>query len=118
VSSFGPEWEDQLQVWSDTISIPTDQAVSLGLIVTELVVNSAKYAYQGKVGPITVQLRELVGRALALTVADRGVGDAAPTGTGFGLRMVQALCAQWRGSIDQQDNRPGRRVVITVHAAA
>jgi chemotaxis family two-component system sensor kinase Cph1 len=118
VNSFGPEWAEQLQVRSDTISIPTDQAVSLGLIVTELVVNSAKYAYQGKVGPITVQLRELAGRSIALTVADRGVGEAAPTGTGFGLRMVQALCAQWQGSIDQQDNRPGRRVVVTVRAAA
>jgi len=118
VSSFGPEWADHLQVRSDTISIPTDQAVSLGLIVTELVVNSAKYAYQGRVGPITVQLRELAGRAIALTVADRGTGEAASTGTGFGLRMVQALCAQWQGSIDQQDNRPGRRVVVTVRAAA
>ncbi|WP_191061140.1 histidine kinase dimerization/phosphoacceptor domain -containing protein [Geminicoccus harenae] len=118
VSSFGPEWAEQLQVRSDTISVPTDQAVSLGLIVTELVVNSAKYAYQGKVGPIIVQLRELAGRAITLTVADRGVGEAVSSGTGFGLRMVQALCAQWQGSIDHQDNRPGRRVVITFRAAA
>jgi chemotaxis family two-component system sensor kinase Cph1 len=117
VDSLGPEWNGHVQVRADSIFVPTDQAVSLGLIMTELVVNAAKYAYRGAAGPIDIQLKELMGRAIALTVADQGVGQASVTGTGFGEKMIKVLCAQWRGWVDHQDNEPGRRTTVTVYAA-
>lgn len=113
VGSLGAEWSDHVQVRSDTISVPTDQAVSLGLITTELVINAAKYAYGGAAGPIDIQLKHAMGRMIALTVADRGSGTLISPQAGFGTKMIKALCAQWRGSIDHQDNQPGKRVIVT-----
>ncbi len=117
VESLGSDWERHIRVRADTISVPTDQAVSLGLILTELVVNAAKYAYGGAPGPIDIELKEGAGRTLALVVADQGIGEATSTGTGFGVKMIRALSAQWHGGIEHQDDQPGRRVTVSVRAA-
>lgn len=36
------------------VMIPTDDAVNIGLILFEFVINAQKYAYEGTPGPISV----------------------------------------------------------------
>ncbi len=80
---------------ADTTQVPTDKAVSIGVVVTELVTNAFKYAYPtDKGGEIRVLLRKLAGKKLNLTVEDDGVGwqgDGPIKGTGVGSRIVNAL---------------------------
>jgi chemotaxis family two-component system sensor kinase Cph1 len=87
-----------------------DRVVPLGLVVTELVININKYAYQGEAGPIEIRLTEDKA-SLRLVVADRGQGKASSR-PGFGTRMMTALVTQLSGTIEFEDNQPGLRVVL------
>ena len=68
------------------VVLPTDRAVGLGLVVTELVINANKYAYGGAPGPCGSPLED--GNILRLIVADQGVGRAQAR-KGFGRRMME-----------------------------
>lgn len=112
--SMGPEWADHVDLDLAPIMIGADQAVTLGLILTELVINANKYAYGGAPGPIGISL-EQVRNVLRLVVSDRGRGKHSPSSTsgGFGGRMVSALVRQLGGELDYADGKPGVRAILT-----
>lgn len=116
IGSLGAEWSEQITVDLAPISIATDRAVPLGLILTELVINANKYAYGGAAGPVEITL-EQKRRDLRLIVADRGRGRA-EAGSGFGSRMITALVGQLSGELDYADNGPGVRAVLTAPIAS
>jgi two-component sensor histidine kinase len=82
---------------ADPITLTADKAVSVGMVVTELVTNAFKYAYlQGQGGDIRVQLKRISDEEAMLRVEDDGVGiepDSAPRGTGLGSRIVKSMAA-------------------------
>ncbi|QEE46181.1 response regulator [Rhizobium sp. WL3] len=82
---------------ADAITLTADKAVSVGMVVTELVTNAFKYAYpQGQGGDIRVQLKRISNEEAMLRVEDDGVGmvpDSAPKGTGLGSRIVKSMAA-------------------------
>jgi light-regulated signal transduction histidine kinase (bacteriophytochrome) len=110
--SLGEEWASQMTVDLTPLLIPTDRAVSIGLIAAELVINATKYAYPGGNGPIDVALEQHRNR-LRLIVADQGGGIAGER-VGFGSRMMSAVMARLGGELEHVDNGPGLRVILTV----
>jgi chemotaxis family two-component system sensor kinase Cph1 len=111
-SFMGVEWAQHMTLSLSPVLISTDRAVSLGLLLTELLINANKYAYSGGPGPIEIDLSEATTQ-FQLIVADKGTGRLS-THTGFGSRIVDALVAQLGGTLSHSDNYPGLRIVVTV----
>ena len=86
----------------EPLSIATETAATLGVIVTELVTNALKYAYAADYpGEVRIGMRADEGQ-YALTVEDDGVGydgTGAPQGTGLGSRLVRAMAAGLGGKV-------------------
>ncbi len=90
-------------------------SVSLGLIVTELVINALKHAFpDGRPGTITVDYN-FHGPNWVLCVRDDGVGMPliAPVRTGLGTSIVAALASQLHASVEITPEHPGTQVSIT-----
>lgn len=107
-----------LRVVADDGRIGSDKAVSLGLIVTELVINALKYAFPtAKSGALVLVAFEAEGEGKnwTLTVTDNGVGksaDEAPSGHGgLGTVIVEALVKQLGARLEVLAT-PGLRVII------
>lgn len=101
----------------DDSSASPDAAVSLGLIVTELVINSLKHAFPGKtkLGAITVRYQSHHA-AWSLTVVDTGIGmpaDPASIKPGLGTGIVEALAGQLSAQVHISSANPGTSVAIT-----
>ena len=113
-TSLGADWARHIRLDLAPILVPTDRAVSIGLILTELVINASKYAYGGAAGPIAITLEQHGGK-LRLIVADdgRGKGD----GEGFGSRMMGAMVQRLAGTIEYGENHPGLRAIMTAPIA-
>ncbi|WP_340689075.1 sensor histidine kinase [Sphingomonas liriopis] len=105
-----------LRVVADPIRLATDKAVSLGVIVTELVTNACKYAYPaGTGGEIRVLLAaDGTGRFL-LAVEDDGCGmpaDPAPRGTGLGTKLIRAMAHSLQTSVAYEPCVHGVRATL------
>lgn len=91
-------------------------SMSLGLIVTELVINALKYAFpNGRPGKITVDY-DFHGPNWVLCVRDDGVGMPPADDvvrTGLGTSIVQALAKQLNASVEIVPERPGTKVCIS-----
>ncbi len=99
----------------DDTSVDGDISVSLGLIVTELVINALKHGFpDGRNGRIHVDYHGGRG-GWTLSIADDGVGM--PTGVqtpkaGLGTTIVSALARQLKAIVQVSDAGPGTRVTI------
>ncbi len=112
--SMGRDWSAMMRLDLTPVLMPTDRAINLGLVTTELIINATKYAYDGAPGPVTITL-EQYGHRLRLIVADEGRGkgdDEADDGHGFGSRMMAAMMQRLSGTIEYDDNRPGLRAIV------
>lgn len=107
-----------IEVVVDDSVTHADISVSLGLIVTELVINALKHAFPGhRVGKILV-VYESHGPNWTLSVSDNGVGM--PSGSdggkpGLGTNIVEALAKRLDAEVQVASAEPGTAVSI-VHA--
>jgi two-component sensor histidine kinase len=116
-----PEHDLQIDVQTGT-KMSTDRAISLALIVVELIMNAVKYAYpDGRGGPIRVcVMRE--GERLIVSVSDEGVG--LPPGfdmrsaRGLGMRIVQGLVGQLEAEIEARRRSKGAEFVVLTSVPA
>ncbi len=102
-------------------TVPSEQAVSLGLIVTELVINAIKYAFPdaSKKGEVKVSYETSDG-SWTLLVSDNGCGikeNAPRKNSGLGTTLVKALAQQLGGDITTVSNTHGTTISVA-HAAA
>lgn len=104
-----------LDVAVDESSTTAGVSVSLGLIVTELVINALKQAFPGdRSGKIHVGYHSH-GPNWTLAVTDNGAGmptDATGAKPGLGTSIVQALTRQLNASIKVADAAPGTAVFV------
>jgi len=109
-SSMGPDWSAATETDLSPVCIDAGRAVTIGLILTELIINAQKYAYKGRPGPLRILFEE-DGAMFRLTVEDEGEGGHL-AGKGFGSMMIQSLVGQLEGEIDYRDRDPGLAVTL------
>jgi len=109
-----------LEVDIDDSVVEANISISLGLLVTELVINCLKHAFpEGQKGRIIVAYRR-EGAGWTLCVRDDGIGMHAHKGkakAGLGTSIVQALAKQLKSVVEVTDNEPGTKVSI-IHKGA
>jgi two-component sensor histidine kinase len=96
----------------------SNQAVSLGLIVTELVINALKHAFPGdRSDSAVVVTYELAEPNWRLTVSDNGIGrpegHLEKTNPGLGTTIVETLAKQLDARVEVSMDAHGTTVSIT-----
>lgn len=104
-----------LSVKADESLVDADTSISLGLIVTELVINALKHGFPDqRSGAIAVSYAA-AGSGWTLSVRDDGVGmpDAEHRKPGLGASIVEALAHQLKATIHMRDGSPGTIVEVS-----
>lgn len=122
-SMIGESQPITIEVSADEGIIDSAKAVSLGLIVTELVINAVKYAFPtNRAGALVTIAYRRDGATWTLVVSDNGVGkstDAAVvTGGGLGTAIVLALAKQLGARVEVVSGAEGMSVSIAKTALA
>jgi len=107
-----------LEVKADPGTLASSVAVSLGLIVTELVINAVKYAFPtARTGALILVQFEFDGKDWKLSVSDNGtgrLGSPAPRKPGgLGTAIVSALARQLEAQTHEASGPEGLRVEVT-----
>ena len=102
---------------AEPIKLKTDRAVSLGVIVNELVSNACKYAYAPETeGEVRISLSRVSDTRFSLSVEDDGVGmpaDGVIRGTGLGTKLVRAMASSLQADIAFDPARKGVRATLS-----
>ncbi|MDF2187921.1 sensor histidine kinase [Paraflavitalea sp. CAU 1676] len=100
----------------EPIDLDVSQAIPLGLIINECIVNAIKYAFpMGRKGVVRIHLHRSEDHSLSLEIADNGIG--LPEGfdpkshASLGLDLMQGLTRQLNGSFTMESNQ-GLRIAI------
>ena len=117
-SMVGENHPIAVTVIADSGMVASAKAVSLGLIVTELVINAIKYAFpearEDAAIRVTYETRESDWK---LVVSDNGVGKADVGGlgksSGLGTAIIGALAKQLGAKIETVTRSDGRSIAIT-----
>ncbi|MDB5525209.1 MAG: histidine kinase [Rhizobium sp.] len=120
-SMIGESQPIMVKVTADDGLIGSDKAVSLGLIVTELVINAIKYAFPVATPEAHILITYRINDAdWKLTVSDNGVGSNANEGdgmsAGLGTAIVQALVKQLDAAREIVSDESGMKISVTRRA--
>jgi len=107
-----------LRLTAEPIKLKTDRAVSLGVIVNELVTNACKYAYgPTSGGEVRINLAHASDAHFHLSVEDDGIGmptDGKIKGTGLGTKLVRAMASSLQAKIDFDPAHAGVRTTLSI----
>jgi two-component sensor histidine kinase len=97
IQASSTQTNSQIRIHSviDDVTITTEKAVPIGLIVNELLTNAIKYAFdEDSPGEINLVLKRL-DDSLELVISDNGKGmKEGIQGTGFGHQLVKSMTRQ------------------------
>lgn len=117
-SMVGPKQNIDIKVAADPGALPTSHAVSIGLIVTELIMNAVKYAFPKP--RVSARIRVTFEKADSdwkLTVSDNGCGrnssQEPATSTGLGTALIAALAKQLDAVVTETSTNKGLTVEVT-----
>ena len=117
-SMVGPKQAIDITVAASEGSLPTSHAVSIGLIVTELIINAIKYAFPRARRSARIRVTfETAQSDWKLTVSDNGVGrqprEDSDASTGLGAALISALAKQLKAQISEESSARGLTVEVT-----
>lgn len=120
IDQLGATWSSAaaprtLSLTAEPIRLATDRAVSLGVIVTELVSNACKYAYPTDGGEVRIALAGDGAAHFLLSVEDDGVGivtGSPARGTGVGTKLIRAMAQSLQTIVEYDTARRGVRATL------
>jgi two-component sensor histidine kinase len=119
-SMIGDSRPITLKVEADAGTAVSGEAVGIGLIITELVINTLKHAFPGGRGGEILVRYDVDGANWRLSVSDNGIGlqqDESGHGhTGLGTSIIEALAHQLKACVETTSRPPGM-IVSIVHTA-
>ncbi len=117
-SMVGPRQKIAIAVVVGNGTLPSSHAVSVGLIVTELIMNAIKYAFPKSRASARIRVTfEMADSDWKLTVADNGAGrheaGISADSTGLGTALIAALAKQLCAQIAETSTTKGMTVEVT-----
>jgi two-component sensor histidine kinase len=121
-AASSPDRTWPLVVNADPLTISTDVAVPLGLVVNELITNAIQHSRPvGESGSVNVVLKDRANN-FSISVSDPGDGPPAnqqpgSLGTrhaGLGTRIVETLARQINATVAKERSAAGYKVTVTV----
>jgi chemotaxis protein methyltransferase CheR len=117
-SMIGDSRPISLKVMADPGTATSREAVSIGLVVTELVMNALKHAFPAPKADAAILVRySVAGTDWKLTISDNGVGkpdvSASASKPGLGTSLIKALTRQLDAILDTATGSRGTAVSIT-----
>jgi two-component sensor histidine kinase len=106
-----------------SIRVDADRAISIALIVNELITNAAKHAFSepSPTGRIAVKLSKASDENILVSVRDNGLGLSADfdlaKSKGLGMRVVIALTRQLGGNITHHSGVTGTEFILLIPSA-
>ncbi len=125
VTHLRPTLPDEVALESRLVpmTVPSQTAASLAMIVNEAVANAAKHAFpDGRAGRITIEL-SVTGNVARLIITDDGIGSASsrvcePSGSsGLGRQIIDASAQRIEGEVHRTSGPEGTRIEIEFPAA-
>ncbi len=108
----------RLSLELEPFELSTDRAISVGMIITELLTNAYKYAYPSEAeGEVRLRLKRMDEKTALIAVEDdglgwKGTGDI--QGTGIGSRIVQSMARSLGTALAYDDLPRGTRAHMTI----
>jgi two-component sensor histidine kinase len=96
------------------VHVGHDTAVSLGLIANEFITNSAKHAFPGRAGTISLDLAVPKPGEVRLRLSDDGVGLSPNRTRSSGMRLISMLAGQV-GAKPEWDTEAGTSLRLSFH---
>jgi chemotaxis protein methyltransferase CheR len=117
-SMVGPKQRIDIVAAASEGALPTSHAVSIGLIVTELIMNAIKYAFPEARRSARVRVTfEKANSDWKLTVSDNGTGrlhgEDSAVSTGLGTALIGALAKQLNAQVSETSSQKGLTVSVT-----
>jgi len=117
-SMIGDSRPISLKVEADAGTAIAREAVSIGLIVTELVMNALKHAFPASKSDAAIVVSyKVADNDWKLTISDNGVGKpdvkASASKAGLGTSLIQALAKQLDATVDIASDSHGTAVSMT-----
>ncbi|QIK79329.1 response regulator [Sphingomonas piscis] len=106
-----------IRLQAEPVRLQAEKALSLGVIVNELVTNACKYAYgEGVPGEVRIHFAREHSDGFRLTVEDDGCGMSltdSPRGTGLGSKLITAMAKSLATSVTYDRAHKGVRASLS-----